>query len=214
VIGYTQLIAEEAEARGQGEIQADAGRVIFAANHLLGLIGDVLDLSKIEAGHADLVCEQFDAVAVARETFEATAPLMSANGNTATLVVERASLAMFSDARKLRQALMNLLGNAAKFSHHARVELRVQARPGLAEFVVRDEGIGIAESRLSELFKPFVQLDSSPSRRYQGSGLGLAITSRFCQMMGGQVTVESVLGAGSTFTIHLPVRAPAAEASN
>ena len=218
VIGYSQMIAEDAEARGQAEIHADAGRVIFAANHLLGLIGDILDLSKIEAGHAELVCEHFDAVAVARETLEATAPLLSANGNTAVLLADPPTLPMFSDVRKLRQALINLLGNAAKFSHRARVELQIArgdaGEPAFAVFAVRDGGIGIAAARLPELFKPFAQLDNSFSRRYQGSGLGLAITSRFCEMMGGHVSVESTLGAGSTFTIHLPVRAPGTEAAH
>jgi signal transduction histidine kinase len=208
VIGYTQLIAEEAEARGQAEIHADAGRVIFAANHLLGLIGDILDLSKIEAGHGDLICEDFDAVAVARDTFEASTSLMRANGNTASVVAEVETLAMYSDARKLRQALLNLLGNAAKFSRDARVLLTIRARPDEAVFDDRAEGSGLAEARLPELFQPFAQLDSSFSRRYDGSGLGLAITSRFCQLMGGRVSVVSKLGAGSTFTIHLPLRAP------
>ena len=131
-------------------------------------------------------------------------------GNSFTLTADPPILTMHSDPRKLRQALFNLLSNAAKFTRERRIGLDVRVEPAGAPetvvFAVRDEGIGIAPERISELFRPFAQLDSSPTRRYQGTGLGLAITRRFCELMRGQVTVDSAPGVGSTFTIRLPLR--------
>jgi signal transduction histidine kinase len=176
----------------------------------------VLDLSKIEAGKMAVLVERFDVAALIGQVQSVVHPLIAKNANT--LVVECAPDvgAMTSDPTKLRQNLFNLLSNAAKFTKEGTITLAARrvAHEGAEslEFRVSDTGIGMSKEQLSRLFEVFTQAEASTARDYGGTGLGLAITRHYCQMLGGDVTVESTPGAGSTFTIALPAVAPGAEA--
>jgi GAF domain-containing protein/DNA-binding response OmpR family regulator/anti-sigma regulatory factor (Ser/Thr protein kinase) len=207
ILSYSQLLREEAEDAGQDESIADLDKIHAAGAHLLRLINDILDLSKIEAGRMDLYLESFDVPTMVREAVAVVRPLVEKNGNT--LVVECAADlgAMHADQVKVRQALLNLLSNAAKFTEQGTVTLSVrrEAGDGLISFAVSDTGIGMTEEQLGRLFEAFSQADSSTTRRYGGTGLGLAISRHFCRLMGGDVRVESEPAQGSTFTITLPV---------
>jgi len=206
IIGYAELIGEEA---GQPDVHEDAARILGAARHLLGIISDLLDLSRIEAGKLELALEEVDAVAVVRGACATVKTLMERSGDALDLVVGAPRLVLRADPRKLQQIVLNLLSNAAKFCRDARVTCEVRGEPAAEpEWIVisvRDEGIGIPADRLDTLFQPFVQVDSSPARRFQGTGLGLAISRYFCEAMGGTIGVESAPGRGSTFTVRLPV---------
>jgi len=206
IIGYAELIAEETREPPIGE---DAKHVLAAARHLLGIISDILDLSRIEAGRVDLDIEDVDAVAVAREACVTVQSLMERRNIGLHFVAHTPQLPLRGDARKLRQVLLNLLGNAAKFSHGGQVWCEVRGEPAAAPtsvvLSVRDEGIGIPTDRLGILFRPFTQVDSTPARRFEGAGLGLAISRHFCEAMGGQISVESTPDVGSTFTVHIPI---------
>ena len=210
ILGYSELLQEEAHDAGAESAAADLEKIKAAGRHLLALINDVLDLSKIEAGRAEL---QLEAVAVAdllRDAAQTAEPLARRNQNR--LVVEEGYPAetMVVDTMKFRQSLLNLLSNACKFTENGQVTLAVARRTRDGEdwicWDVRDTGIGIPPESLHKLFQSFSQVDSSTTRRYGGTGLGLAISQRFCQMMGGYIGVESVAGRGSTFTIHIPLR--------
>ncbi|MEZ4449549.1 MAG: ATP-binding protein [Nannocystaceae bacterium] len=216
IIGYGEMIAEET---AEPTVRDDAARILTAARHLLGIISDILDLSKIEAGKLEMEVEDFDLIHLVRGTCESSRPLFDGRGNTLHVACARDRLRLRGDARKVRQVLLNLLGNAAKFTDHARVWCEVRTvqsdgevdddAPSAVEISVRDEGIGIPEDRLATLFEPFTQVDSSFARAYEGTGLGLTISRLFVEKMGGSITVQSLLGAGSTFTVRLPLGAEA-----
>ena len=212
IIGYTELIAEEAAERGAPTIAEDARRVLQAAHHLLGIISDILDLSKIEAGKHEVTVKDFDVLDVVQEVCETVRPAIGRKDNELVVIRKVERLPARSDRIKLRQALLNLLSNAAKFTSRGRIEVTVDTMMVDGEpwvtLAVRDEGIGIPSGKISLLFEPFTQVDNSPTRRFDGTGLGLAITRRFCRMLGGDVSVESELGRGSVFTIRVPARAP------
>ena len=213
VIGYAEILAEEAAERGNRDQLPDLERIRTAAQHLLGLINDVLDLSKIEAGKMTYNLSDVD-LPVLVATVESTArTIVEKNENRFTVTLEPDLGSVRTDAVKLRQSLLNLLSNAGKFTHGGEVQLAVtrRARAGAdgVSFVVLDTGIGIPPGRRERIFEPFVQAESSTNRRFGGTGLGLSITKRFCQMMGGDVTVESELGKGTSFEIWLPLEAPA-----
>lgn len=206
VIGYAEMLQEDAEDLGEPQFVDDLGKIKSAATHLLSLINDVLDISKIEAGKMDLHVERFEL----RETLDRVVAdmrgLIEGTGSSFEVDVPGDLGPMVADATKLRQTLINLLGNAKKFSTGGAVRFSAR-RDGdrdQFEFVVSDDGIGMSDEQLARLFKPFVQGDSSTTRKYGGTGLGLAISQRFCRMMGGAITVESELGRGSTFTVRLP----------
>jgi signal transduction histidine kinase/CheY-like chemotaxis protein len=207
ILSYSQLLREEAEDTGQDESIADLDKIHAAGEHLLRLINDILDLSKIEAGRMDLYLETFDVPTMVHEAVAVVRPLVEKNVNT--LVVECAADlgTMHADQVKVRQALLNLLSNAAKFTEQGTVTLAVRrgSGDGLISFAVSDTGIGMTEEQLGRLFEAFSQADSSTTRRYGGTGLGLAISRHFCRLMGGDVQVESEPARGSTFTITLPV---------
>ncbi|MCA9694336.1 MAG: protein kinase, partial [Myxococcales bacterium] len=214
IIGYSELIAELADEAGVDEIGADIDRILAASHHLLALINDILDLSRIEAGKLEIDPSRFDAAALVREIGEAASPLMLKNRNKLAVELDEASFPALTDAQRLRQILLNLLGNAAKFTAdgHVVLSLRravVDDAPWLI-IAVRDDGIGIPTDKLDKLFASFEQVDASRSRIYEGAGLGLAITRRLCQLLGGRVEVESELGVGSTFTVRIPARCPGA----
>ena len=206
IIGYSEMLIEDAEDEGADETAEDLRKIHQAGTHLLALINDVLDLSKIEAGRMDLYLETFDVPPMIEEVISTIQAVVDKNSNE--LVVELAPEVgrMRADLTKVRQGLFNLLSNAAKFTENGRVELRVQTHGDDLLFAVSDTGIGIPPEKLSHIFEEFSQADESTTRNFGGTGLGLAITRRFCQMMGGDVTVDSVMGKGATFTLRIPVK--------
>jgi len=208
IIGYGELIEELCEERSFTDIADDTRNIVRSAQHLLTIINDILDLSKIEAGKLDMVIEDFDVAALAHEVAETVAPLIATHDNTLKVQVDVGDTRMRSDRTKLRQALLNLLGNAAKFTERGLIELRLRHEtiaglPCLI-FSVRDQGVGIPESAQATLFDPFTQVVYPQVRKSSGTGLGLAITRRLCWLMGGEIDVESVPGQGSTFTMWIP----------
>ncbi len=217
IIGYDEMLTEEAEELGHAGFVHDLRRIHAAARHLLSVINDVLDLSKIEAGKMELHLEEFDAGALLREVIATVEPLMRARGNRFEVECPVDLGKMHSDTTRVRQCLFNLLSNAAKFTEGGSVTLCAtrQDRNGRAWVVlaVRDRGIGMTPDQLARLFQPFAQAEASTARRFGGTGLGLSVTRHLCRMMGGDVEVESVEGRGSTFTIRLPrdARAPREE---
>ena len=208
IIGYSEMLQEDASELGEERFVADLQKIHSAGKHLLGLINDVLDISKIEAGKMDLFLETIDVPAMIEEVVSTIKPLVQKNGNALKVECEENLGPMRADATKVRQGLFNLLSNACKFTDKGTITLQVvrQRGTGVGHFVFRvsDTGIGMTQNQMDKLFKAFTQADASTTRKYGGSGLGLAITRHFCQMMGGDVSVESEPGKGSTFTIKVP----------
>jgi PAS domain S-box-containing protein len=227
IIGYSEMLQEDVEDMGYEDIVPDLEKIRGAGKHLLGLINDILDISKIEAGKMDLYLETFDVSLLIAEVESTIRPLIEKNGNT--LVVDRGDnlRTMQADLTKVRQILFNLLSNAAKFTQNGTITLKVVKDEGESMgdetdsssliphpsslispsilFQVSDTGIGMTAEQTAKLFQAFTQADASTTRKYGGTGLGLAITKHFCQMMGGDITVTSEVGRGSTFTIWLPI---------
>jgi signal transduction histidine kinase/CheY-like chemotaxis protein len=211
IIGYSEMLQEDATETGNKEFVEDLAKVHSAGKHLLGLINDVLDISKIEAGKMDLFLETFDLQAMVRDVVSTLRPLVQKNGNELKVEMGTELATMRADATKVRQALFNLLSNACKFTEHGTICLNVKREetkdpgPGQYVFRVSDSGIGMSGEQMAKLFKAFTQADPSTTRKFGGSGLGLAISRHFCRMMGGEITVESTPGQGSVFTVRLPV---------
>jgi signal transduction histidine kinase len=211
IIGYSEMLMEDAEDEGVETFVSDLEKIHVSGKHLLTLINDILDLSKIEADRMELYLETFDVASMVKDVVSAVQPLVEKNANT--LEVHRADDlgTMHTDLTKVRQSLFNLLSNAAKFTEGGTIRLDVTRVPvdgvDWFTFSVRDTGIGMTPEQMGKLFQAFSQVDASTTRKYGGSGLGLAITKRFCQMMGGDISVESEYGVGSTFTIRLPAKA-------
>ncbi|MDW6020415.1 response regulator [Mesorhizobium sp. BAC0120] len=208
IIGYSEILLEESEDLVPSELRPDLEKIRGAGRNLLGLINDILDLSKIEAGKMDVFLESFDVVALLDEVGATVEPLIAKNGNALTVNCEAQLGMLRSDPIKVRQILLNLLSNAAKFTTKGRITLTARRR-GLSggdgvEFEVTDKGIGMTPDQLTGLFRPFSQADASTTRKYGGTGLGLAITRHFCRMLGGDVTVDSTFGEGSTFKVTVP----------
>jgi signal transduction histidine kinase/CheY-like chemotaxis protein len=211
IIGLAEMLKEDAAVGdgGAADLLEPLDRIHRAGRHLLRLIDDVLDLSKVEAGKMDLLVEEFDVAAMLAEVRATVAPLMAGNGNEFEVRCGDDLGTMRSDQVKVRQALFNLLGNAAKFTKGGRVTLTARrlARAGGAgwlEFAVSDTGIGMTPEQVARLFQAFAQADPATARRYGGTGLGLALTRHFCRLLGGDVAVASEHGKGSTFTVALP----------
>jgi signal transduction histidine kinase len=207
IIGYSEMLMEEAEDQGAKGITPDLEKIRGAGKHLLGLINEVLDLSKIEAGKMELDLEEFEVGPLLEEVAATVRPMVTQNNNTLELSADPGLGGMRADATKLRQILLNLLGNAAKFTDGGRIVLaarRDEVDGGRLVFAVRDSGIGMTPEQVQRLFQPFTQADASTTRKYGGTGLGLTISRRFSQLMGGDITVESEPGAGTTFTVALP----------
>jgi len=216
IIGYSEMLIEEALDSGQQETVDDLEKIRSAGKHLLGLINDILDLSKIEAGKMTLHVETFDLPALIREVADTIQPLIQKNANTLQIECEPGLGEMTADVTKVRQTLFNLLSNASKFTENGTVALhaaREEERDGEKWIVlrVRDTGIGMTPAQLGRLFQEFSQAESSTTKRFGGTGLGLAISRRFCRMMGGDITVTSQPGEGSEFTVRLPAGVRAAE---
>ena len=206
VIGYSEMLHEMAEDEGHEQFLPDLAKIRDAGRHLLQLINDILDLSKIEAGKMDLYIEEVDVTALVEEVRAIVMPLATAGGNRLEIVVPARLGTFHTDRTKLKQSLLNLLSNASKFTHDGRIALEVRATDEELSFAVTDSGIGMTEEQLGRLFQAFSQADASTTRRYGGTGLGLAISKHFCEMLGGHIDVESTPGSGSTFTITLPIQ--------
>lgn len=208
IIGYSEILEEEAEEAGQAGFIPDLQKIRGAGKHLLTLINDVLDLSKIEAGKMDVYAETFAITDIVNEVATTIRHLVSKNSNTLVVDSPADIGVMHSDMVKVRQILLNLLSNACKFTERGNITLRVGREIGkdahIIVFAVSDSGIGMTEAQLLKLFEAFSQAEVSTTRHYGGTGLGLAITRRFCQMLGGDVTVKSERGKGSTFTARIP----------
>jgi signal transduction histidine kinase/CheY-like chemotaxis protein len=217
IIGYSEMLQEEATDAGQEEFVPDLKKIHGAGRHLLALINDVLDLSKIEAGKTELFLESFSLAELIEELEATIRPLAAKNDNRLVVEADEQLGSMRADLTKVRQSLLNLLSNAFKFTKEGTVTLKVARAPEsdgreFVTFRVTDSGIGMTPAQQAKLFQPFTQADASTTRQFGGTGLGLVITRKFCELMGGRISVESEPGRGSTFTITLPadVRDPKA----
>ncbi len=204
ILGYSELVIEKLEERGHAVDAADVAKIRTAGQHLLGLISDVLDLSRIEADRIELRVEAFDLGAMVRELELMFQPLAKRSHSRLTVLLPEGPLPVCLDPIRVRQIISNLLSNAVKFTRDGAVALRVAMEPRELEITVEDTGIGIPADKLDQIFEPFVQVDSAFTRRYEGTGLGLAICRRLCTLMGGSLTVRSSPGRGSAFTLRLP----------
>ncbi len=218
IIGYSEMLLEEVAGMGAATLGDDLRKIHTSGKHLLSLINDVLDLSKIEAGKMDVYPETFDVRGMLEDVLTTVRPLAGTRGNGLVLDAADGLGTMHSDLTKVRQMLLNLLSNACKFTEGGQVTLEARRETATVSgqeelvFEVADTGIGMTPDQLTRLFEAFSQAEASTSRRYGGTGLGLAITKRFCRLIGGDVSVESRAGAGTTFTLRLPafISAPAA----
>jgi two-component system sensor histidine kinase/response regulator len=208
IILYSELLQEEARDKGHDSSAADLERIQSAGRHLMELINDILDLSKIEAGKMALSVETFNVRDMFDELFDTVVPIVEERGNALTLRCPDDIGTMTTDQMKTRQILLNLLSNAGKFTRDGTVtvDVRALAVHGVEsiEFIVTDTGVGMTGAQTEKIFDAFTQADVTTTRKYGGTGLGLAIVSRFCKLMGGSVAVESEPGAGSRFTVLLP----------
>ena len=206
IIGVSEMLREDAEALNQDTEPLD--RVLGAGRHLLALINDILDLSKIEAGRMELQLEDFPLAPLIDGVVKTIEPLAAKSENRVAVSCNAAIGMLHADQMRLRQALLNLMSNANKFTERGTITVEArQAQENGRDWVtiaVADTGIGMTPEQMGKLFQEFSQADASTTRKYGGTGLGLAISRRFCQMMGGDITIESEPGHGSTFTIRLP----------
>jgi len=205
IIGYSEMLEEEARELGQSKVAKDLNYIDKAAHHLLALINDILDLSKIEAGKIELSPRMVDIPSLVKEVCNTVRPLAEDNGNELEFKVSTVVDKVYIDDTKLKQILLNLLSNACKFTKDGKVLLKViNSSEHWIVFEVRDSGIGLTKEQQEKVFDAFVQADTSTTRKYGGTGLGLAICKRFCKLMGGEVSVASEVGVGTIFTIKLP----------
>ena len=230
IINYSEMLQEDAQDSGSEDFLPDLEKIQTAGKHLLDMISDILDISKIEAGHVTLYLENFDVATMIEEVMTTAQPLVEKKGNALALKTKGELGTMYADQPKVRQILLNLLSNAAKFTESGVITIgieRIQSQRKKSTkdkknndellsgsvynypiliFQVSDTGIGMTEEQLEQIFKPFIQADASTTRKYGGTGLGLTISQRLCQILGGEISVESQDGKGSTFTVRLPER--------
>lgn len=216
VIGLSQLLKDDAiDLELTADFVTDLETINSAGRHLLDLINDILDVSKIEAGKMTIYPETFSITNLINHVVLTVKPTIEKNGNTLIVEVDQQLGTMYSDQTRMRQVLLNLLSNAAKFTSQGTVKLIIkidktninqQTPLGIINFIISDTGIGMSPQQQKQLFQPFIQGDNSTTKKYGGTGLGLAISRHFCQMMGGEILVESQLGVGSTFTVRLPLK--------
>jgi len=211
IIGYSELLQEECEDLGQDDFLPDLGKIHTAGKHLLQLISGILDLSKVEAGRMTMFLEDFDVATLVTEAESIVRPVVEKNRNAFVIDCPADIGVMRADLVKVRQVLFNLLSNAAKFTEGGTITLTVRRHANTYTFAIRDTGIGITPAQLARLFEAFSQAEAHTARKYGGTGLGLALSRQFCLMMGGDITVDSVPGEGSTFTVTLPVVCKEAE---
>jgi signal transduction histidine kinase len=209
VIGYSEIIEEDLESGDTASSAADLGKIRGSATHLLTLINEILDLSRIESGKLDLKPGLFDLPTLLRGAMDTVKPTAAKNRTTCQVTIAPGLNVMTSDETRVRQCVLNLLSNAAKFTHGGVIALDVRAcRIGRSRGVaiaVKDTGPGISAEHQVRLFQPFMQIDNTKTRAHDGAGLGLVITRRLARAMGGDVQVSSKLGHGSTFTLYLPL---------
>ncbi|MEG4857953.1 ATP-binding protein [Microcoleus sp. K1-B6] len=229
IINYSEMLQEDAQDSGSEDFLPDLEKIQTAGKHLLDMISDILDISKIEAGHVTLYLENFDVATMIEEVMTTAQPLVEKKGNALALKTKGELGTMYADQPKVRQILLNLLSNAAKFTEKGVITIGVErmkiekSRPTkqnknndihsgsnytsqVLMFRVSDTGIGMTNEQLEQIFKPFTQADASTTRKYGGTGLGLTISQRLCQILGGEISVESEDGKGSTFIVSLPER--------
>ncbi|TWI07319.1 ATP-binding protein [Aerolutibacter ruishenii] len=209
IIGYSELLQDELADAGDTRLQDDLRKIQASGRHLLGLINDVLDLSKVEAGKLEIQLEPYDVDALIDEVVTTAQPMMTRNNNRMRIQRDGGCGVVQVDAPRLRQILLNLLSNAAKFTRDGDVVLNVRSPLNREDrrwltFIVTDTGIGMTEEQVARLFEPFTQADATTTRRFGGTGLGLAISRRLSRIMGGDITVTSSAGQGSSFTVRLP----------
>ena len=208
IIGYSELLKEEAEEDGYTQYQKDLEKIYDSGSSLLTLINGILDISKIEADKMEVFYDPINIIEVLSDVASTLQPSIRENKNK--LITDYAdNFGTFeTDHGKLRQILLNLIGNANKFTHGGKIYVsgRIETKNENETLIIdiRDTGIGIEAKNISKLFNDFTQVDQSRNRKFQGTGLGLAISQRFCKLLGGEITVKSTPGKGSTFTIHLP----------
>ena len=208
IIGYSEMLVDDAKNEEREDSVGDLEKIGQAGKHLLGLVNDILDLSKIEAGRMELSPETFDLNRAMDEAMATSQSLVEQNGNTLQMEVADGLGSILADRTKVLQILYNLLSNAAKFTSSGTIWLRARLEDAdgrnWLHIEVEDTGIGMTLEQIETIYDAFSQGDSSTTRRYGGTGLGLAITKRFCELMGGRITVTSTPGSGSRFTIRLP----------
>ena len=209
IIGYSELLREVATERSDAELGGDLERIHTAGTHLLALINDILDLSKIEAGRMEMEIGTVVVEQLLGEVTSTVGPLVARNGNRLAVETDAAARTVQADHTRLRQVLLNLLSNACKFTTDGTITLRTDREDGAVLFSVRDTGIGMTPEQAAKVFEAFQQAEATTARRYGGTGLGLTISRRFCEMMGGTLSVTSAPGRGSAFTVRLPAVPPA-----
>ncbi|WP_287277171.1 MULTISPECIES: ATP-binding protein [unclassified Okeania] len=219
IIGYSEILLEDARDLGYEDFVHDLDNIHTAGRHLLTIINDILDLSKIEAGKMDVHLESFKIMALIENVVATIQPLIEQNSNTLEIICEDHQELIVADPNKMRQVILNLLSNAAKFTENGNISLKVKIISNdeyctvqseeltpkkMLILSVADTGIGISENQMNVLFKPFTQADNSTTRKYGGTGLGLVISRHFCKMMGGDIGVVSEVNKGSIFTVKVP----------
>ena len=209
ILGYSDILLEEIDDLREERVLPALEQIQASGKHLLGLISEILDISKIEAGQIEFYLETFALEPLIEEVVATIRPLSQKNNNELLVNYPEDIGHIYSDLTRVRQSLYNLLSNACKFTEKGKITLSVQPyvmnQKKWVSFAVEDTGIGMKPEQITKLFQPFTQADSSTTRQYGGTGLGLAITKKFCEMLGGDVTIKSFFGEGSTFTIHLPL---------
>jgi len=208
ILLYSELLSDEVRERGMGELVPDLGKIQTAGKHLLSLIDDILDLSKIEAGRMNVYAEDCDLPALLRDVETTVQPLAAKNNNTLRVTIDPSLVRIRTDLRMLRQVLYNLLNNAAKFTENGTIDFRTLREGIFATFQVQDSGIGMTEEQVQRVFREFTQADESTTRRFGGTGLGLALSRKLTTILGGELKVTSEPGQGSTFTLRLPLTGP------
>ncbi len=209
IIGYSEMLSEEAEEAEQTQTLSDLEKINSSGKHLLGLINDILDISKIEAGKMEVMTKDFSVRDLLYEVSSTMQTLVKKNNNIFHIDYSHSDIVMRSDAQKIRQILFNLISNAAKFTSDGEISLSVQSMKkndsDKLEFIIKDSGIGMTDNQLKRVFSAFTQADGETTRKYGGTGLGLAITERFCHMLGGDIHVSSEPDKGTVFTVSLPI---------
>ncbi len=205
IIGFSEVLSEKVETKGPKDFKDPLHRIAAAGQHLLRLINDVLDIAKIEAGKMELSLEAVALPPMFEEVAKTIRPLSEQNGNRLTISCDSNISPVMADPTRLRQILLNLLSNAVKFTENGDIELSALDEKGKMLIAVADNGIGMTPQEVDNVFIEFIQADSSSTRKHGGTGLGLAISQRFCRIMGGEITVDSVVGEGTTFRVFLPV---------
>ena len=206
IIGYSEMLIEDAEDENEDFIP-DLDKINNSGKHLLGLINDILDLSKVESGKMELFIEEFDLKKITEEVEATIKPLVEKNGNKLVVEYETDVEKISADLTKMRQILLNLLSNSAKFTNDGTITISVvnsKANRNAVDINISDTGIGMTPDQVDKVFKPFTQADEKTTRKFGGTGLGLTITKMFAEMMGGDINLKSKEGEGTTFTVTIP----------